>query len=183
MWHVLLLLLFVFVKYSFDSKDALPPFCFFLMVWVQVGAYFFREYYRVLVYDPRNIHHFYSDNSTMTRVDGIYSETASDKLVLPNYSQETVFSLHTCLTFCVCISFWSCSQETVFSLHSCLTFCVCVSFWSCLIHILDGFLFFIFFFFFFCFYAFFLMVWRRFLDPKKSETKKKLFHILSLCKS
>jgi len=40
------------------------------------------QYYQVLRQQPDHVHQFYSDSSSMIRVDGDYTETASDVLVI-----------------------------------------------------------------------------------------------------
>ncbi|EOX94325.1 Nuclear transport factor 2 family protein with RNA binding domain [Theobroma cacao] len=47
---------------------------------VQVGSYFVGQYYQVLQQQPDLVHQFYSDASTMIRVDGDSSESASATL-------------------------------------------------------------------------------------------------------
>ncbi|KAJ9169672.1 hypothetical protein P3X46_017834 [Hevea brasiliensis] len=47
---------------------------------VQVGSYFVGQYYQVLQQHPDLVHQFYADASTMIRVDGDSSETASTML-------------------------------------------------------------------------------------------------------
>ncbi|KAF5738991.1 putative Ras-GTPase-activating protein-binding protein [Tripterygium wilfordii] len=47
---------------------------------VQVGSYFVGQYYQVLKKQPDLVHHFYRDQSTMTRIDGDYIESASSLL-------------------------------------------------------------------------------------------------------
>ncbi|KAK6286514.1 hypothetical protein POUND7_012693 [Theobroma cacao] len=47
---------------------------------VQVGSYFVGQYYHVLQQQPDLVHQFYSDASTMIRVDGDSSESASATL-------------------------------------------------------------------------------------------------------
>ncbi|XP_021893753.1 putative G3BP-like protein [Carica papaya] len=47
---------------------------------VQVGSYFVGQYYQVLQQQPDLVHQFYSDASTMIRVDGDSSESASAML-------------------------------------------------------------------------------------------------------
>lgn len=49
---------------------------------VQVGSYFVEQYYHVLRQQPDLVHQFYSEASSMIRVDGDSSETASTMLVL-----------------------------------------------------------------------------------------------------
>ncbi|XP_022722290.1 putative G3BP-like protein isoform X2 [Durio zibethinus] len=46
----------------------------------QVGTYFVGQYYQVLQQQPRLVHQFYSDASTMVRVDGNNRETATAML-------------------------------------------------------------------------------------------------------
>ncbi|KAJ9543271.1 hypothetical protein OSB04_022978 [Centaurea solstitialis] len=43
----------------------------------QVGSYFVQQYYQVLQQQPEFVHQFYADSSTMVRVDGEATETAS----------------------------------------------------------------------------------------------------------
>lgn len=52
--------------------------CFFF----QVGTYFVGQYYQVLQQQPDFVHQFYSDASTMLRIDGNTRETATGMLVL-----------------------------------------------------------------------------------------------------
>lgn len=52
-------------------------FCWFL----QVGSYFVGQYYLVLQQQPDRVHQFYTEGSTMIRVDGDSSESASAMLV------------------------------------------------------------------------------------------------------
>ncbi|KAK8631056.1 hypothetical protein V6N13_079821 [Hibiscus sabdariffa] len=47
---------------------------------VQVGSYFVGQYYQVLQQQPDLVHQFYSEDSTMVRVDGDSSESASSML-------------------------------------------------------------------------------------------------------
>ncbi|XVF21508.1 hypothetical protein REPUB_Repub12eG0096000 [Reevesia pubescens] len=47
---------------------------------VQVGSYFVGQYYQVLQQQPDLVHQFYSESSTMIRVDGDSSESASSML-------------------------------------------------------------------------------------------------------
>ncbi|GLT41309.1 hypothetical protein SLA2020_153840 [Shorea laevis] len=44
---------------------------------VQVGSYFVTQYYQVLQQQPELVHQFYSDNSTMVRVDGESRDSAT----------------------------------------------------------------------------------------------------------
>ncbi|CAL0316866.1 unnamed protein product [Lupinus luteus] len=46
----------------------------------QVGSYFVGQYYQVLPQQPSLVHQFYSDNSSMIRVDGDSTQTAHDVL-------------------------------------------------------------------------------------------------------
>ncbi|CAK9162167.1 unnamed protein product [Ilex paraguariensis] len=50
---------------------------------VQVGRYFVQQYYPVLCQRPHLVHHFYTDDSSMVRVDGNSSKTVSAKLASP----------------------------------------------------------------------------------------------------
>lgn len=52
-----------------------------LCAWFQVGSYFVGQYYQVLKQQPNLVHQFYSEASSMIRVDGDSSETAADMLV------------------------------------------------------------------------------------------------------
>lgn len=47
----------------------------------QVGSYFVGQYYQVLQQQPDLVHQFYSDASSMIRVDGDSTESASSMLV------------------------------------------------------------------------------------------------------
>ncbi|PRQ25716.1 putative nucleotide-binding alpha-beta plait domain, nuclear transport factor 2, NTF2-like protein [Rosa chinensis] len=47
---------------------------------VQVGSYFVGQYYQVLQQQPDLVHQFYSDGSTMIRVDGDSTESANEML-------------------------------------------------------------------------------------------------------
>ncbi|XP_059431886.1 nuclear transport factor 2 isoform X2 [Corylus avellana] len=47
---------------------------------IQVGSYFVGQYYQVLQQNPDVVHQFYSESSTMTRVDGESIDTASAML-------------------------------------------------------------------------------------------------------
>lgn len=52
-------------------------------MWVfQVGAYFVGQYYQVLQQQPDFVHQFYTDASTVLRVDGNTRETATAMLVM-----------------------------------------------------------------------------------------------------
>lgn len=57
----------------------------YVNVWVgvsQVGSYFVGQYYQVLQQQPDLVHQFYSDGSTMIRVDGDSTESANEMLVM-----------------------------------------------------------------------------------------------------
>ncbi|KAL6954422.1 hypothetical protein U1Q18_051902 [Sarracenia purpurea var. burkii] len=56
----------------------------------QVGTYFVGQYYQVLQHQPEFVHQFYSDASTMIRVDGNTRETATAMLQI----HTLVMSLH-----------------------------------------------------------------------------------------
>ncbi|KAE8709369.1 hypothetical protein F3Y22_tig00110332pilonHSYRG01392 [Hibiscus syriacus] len=58
---------------------------------VQIGSYFVGQYYLVLQQQPDLVHQFYSENSTVVRVDGDSSESASSML--------QIHTLVTSLTF------------------------------------------------------------------------------------
>lgn len=58
----------------------------------QVGSYFVGQYYQVLRQQPDHVYHFYSDSSSMIRVDGDYTETASDVLHIHNIVTSLNFS-------------------------------------------------------------------------------------------
>ncbi|XP_044502726.1 nuclear transport factor 2-like isoform X2 [Mangifera indica] len=47
---------------------------------MQVGSYFVGQYYQVLQQQPDLVHHFYSDSSTMIRIDGDSTDSASAML-------------------------------------------------------------------------------------------------------
>ncbi|KAM1027146.1 hypothetical protein ACFX14_039953 [Malus domestica] len=44
---------------------------------VQVGSYFVTQYYQILQKQPDVVHQFYSDGSSMIRVDGDSTESAA----------------------------------------------------------------------------------------------------------
>ncbi|KAJ4840270.1 hypothetical protein Tsubulata_024966 [Turnera subulata] len=50
----------------------------------QVGTYFVEQYYRVLQEKPNFVYQFYSDTSTMLRIDGNNRETAANMLQIHN---------------------------------------------------------------------------------------------------
>lgn len=61
---------------------------------LQVGSYFVEQYYHVLRQQPDLVHQFYSEASSMIRVDGDSSETASTMLVLVvfnSYANVSIF--------------------------------------------------------------------------------------------
>ncbi|KAJ8899290.1 hypothetical protein K2173_018264 [Erythroxylum novogranatense] len=70
----------------------------------QVGSYFVGQYYQVLKQQPNLVHQFYSDASTMIRVDGDSSDTAS-----------TMLEIHTNLTS---LNFTAIEIKTINSLDS-----------------------------------------------------------------
>ena len=47
-----------------------------------MGTYFVGQYYQVLQHQPEFVHQFYSDASTMLRIDGHTRETATAMLVI-----------------------------------------------------------------------------------------------------
>ncbi|KAB2092689.1 hypothetical protein ES319_A02G047300v1 [Gossypium barbadense] len=49
-------------------------------MFLKVGTYFVGQYYQVLQQEPHLVHQFYSDSSTMVRVDGNNRETAAAML-------------------------------------------------------------------------------------------------------
>lgn len=57
---------------------------------VEIGSYFVGQYYQVLQQHPELVHQFYSDNSSMVRVDGDSSDTASSMLQI----HATIMSLN-----------------------------------------------------------------------------------------
>ncbi|GMP55889.1 hypothetical protein CsSME_00020563 [Camellia sinensis var. sinensis] len=61
----------------------------------QVGTYFVGQYYHVLQHQPDFVHHFYSDASTMIRIDGNTRETATAMLVLG----FRILSLYVCISY------------------------------------------------------------------------------------
>jgi len=78
-----------------------------VLCFVQVGTYFVGQYYQVLQSQPEFVHQFYSDASTMLRVDGNTRETAAAMLVIY------------CCLFC-------CSVNTVVFGFSFVSFCCSV---------------------------------------------------------
>ncbi|KAF7804599.1 putative G3BP-like protein isoform X1 [Senna tora] len=63
----------------------------------QVGSYFVGQYYQVLRQQPNLVHQFYSDSSSMIRVDGDSSETATDMLV--DFWEQQIHALVMSLNF------------------------------------------------------------------------------------
>ena len=63
--------------------------CYFLFIYLffcsvfffQVGSYFVSQFYHVLRQQPDFVHQFYTDSSTMIRIDGDSKESASAMLV------------------------------------------------------------------------------------------------------
>lgn len=47
----------------------------------QVGSYFIEQYYQILLQQPNFVHQFYTDLSTVVRIDGSMANTASGMLV------------------------------------------------------------------------------------------------------
>ncbi|KAK7378509.1 hypothetical protein VNO80_03951 [Phaseolus coccineus] len=70
----------------------------------QVGSYFVGQYYQILRQQPNLVHQFYSDSSTMIRVDGDSVETAQD-----------VLQIHSIVSL---LSFTSIEIKTINSLDS-----------------------------------------------------------------
>ncbi|KAI3667989.1 hypothetical protein L6452_43060 [Arctium lappa] len=58
----------------------------------QVGSYFVQQYYQVLQQQPEFVHQFYADSSTMVRVDGESTETASAIFQIHTLIQSLHFS-------------------------------------------------------------------------------------------
>ncbi|KHG04260.1 Putative G3BP-like protein [Gossypium arboreum] len=58
----------------------------------QVGSYFVGQYYKVLGQQPDLLHQFYSDASTMIRVDGDSSESASSMLQIHTLAMSLNFT-------------------------------------------------------------------------------------------
>lgn len=58
----------------------------------QVGSYFVQQYYQVLQQQPEFVHQFYTDSSTMIRVDGESTETASAIFQIHTLIQSLLFS-------------------------------------------------------------------------------------------
>ncbi|KOM30168.1 hypothetical protein LR48_Vigan967s004000 [Vigna angularis] len=70
----------------------------------QVGSYFVGQYYQILRQQPNLVHQFYSDSSSMIRVDGDSVETAQD-----------VLQIHSIVSL---LSFTSIEIKTINSLDS-----------------------------------------------------------------
>ncbi|KAI4303957.1 hypothetical protein MLD38_039533 [Melastoma candidum] len=70
----------------------------------QIGTYFVGQYYHALQQQPEIVHQFYSDSSTMLRVDGNSRETATGML-----------QIHTLI---MSISYTGVEIKTIFSLES-----------------------------------------------------------------
>ncbi|KAI4318175.1 hypothetical protein L6164_025978 [Bauhinia variegata] len=66
----------------------------------QVGTYFVGQYYQVLQHQPEYVHQFYSDASTMLRIDGNTRETATAMLQIHslvmslNYTAIEIKTIH-----------------------------------------------------------------------------------------
>ncbi|KAK1428438.1 hypothetical protein QVD17_17272 [Tagetes erecta] len=58
----------------------------------QVGSYFVQQYYQVLQQQPEFVHQFYADSSTVVRVDGESTETASAIFQIHTLIQSLHFS-------------------------------------------------------------------------------------------
>ncbi|KDP26467.1 hypothetical protein JCGZ_17625 [Jatropha curcas] len=71
---------------------------------VQVGSYFVGQYYQVLQQQPDLVHQFYADTSTMIRIDGDATESAS-----------TMLQIHTLVTS---LNFTAIEIKTINSLES-----------------------------------------------------------------
>lgn len=63
----------------------------------QVGTYFVGQYYQVLQNQPDFVHQFYSEASTMIRIDGNNRDTASAMLVYFSFSLSLFILLLTML--------------------------------------------------------------------------------------
>lgn len=66
---------------------------------LQVGSYFVGQYYQVLQQNPDLVHQFYSEASTMIRVDADSSDTASAMLVISFWENYTV-QIYICMYMC-----------------------------------------------------------------------------------
>ncbi|XP_031251310.1 nuclear transport factor 2-like isoform X1 [Pistacia vera] len=58
----------------------------------QVGTYFVGQYYQVLQQQPDYVHQFYSDASTMLRIDGNSRETATDMMQIHQFIMSLNFT-------------------------------------------------------------------------------------------
>lgn len=77
----------VYLLQATSPPDFFAPFVVvdftpFLFGFVQVGAYFLEQYYRILQQQPELVHQFYTDVSSMARFDGTATETATGMVVL-----------------------------------------------------------------------------------------------------
>lgn len=79
------------------------------MAWIlQVGSYFVGQYYQVLQQQPDLVHQFYSDASSMVRIDGDSTETASEILVNSIFFQYYLDTLCDIYTYIYIYSyFWN----------------------------------------------------------------------------
>ena len=78
-------------------------------LWFQVGSYFVGQYYQILRQQPNLVHQFYSDSSSMIRVDGDSVETAHDVLVCFTHRSTLLFimmfdMIFVCSVFCLFFS-------------------------------------------------------------------------------
>ncbi|KAG6418715.1 hypothetical protein SASPL_120919 [Salvia splendens] len=58
----------------------------------QVGSYFVQQYYQVFQHQREYVHQFYNDSSSMMRVDGEISESASDVMTIHEVLMSLIFS-------------------------------------------------------------------------------------------
>ncbi|CAH9132845.1 unnamed protein product [Cuscuta epithymum] len=58
----------------------------------QVGSYFVQQYYKVLQHEPDFVRHFYTGSSTVVRVEGESSQTASTHMDIHSLIMSTPFS-------------------------------------------------------------------------------------------
>ncbi|KAG6416215.1 hypothetical protein SASPL_123640 [Salvia splendens] len=58
----------------------------------QVGSYFVQQYYQVFQHQRECVHQFYNDSSSMMRVDGEISESASDVMTIHEVLMSLNFS-------------------------------------------------------------------------------------------
>ena len=61
------------------------------LFWNQVGTYFVGQYYQVLQHQPELVHQFYSEASTMLRIDGTMREAATAMLVLEFWDSLSIY--------------------------------------------------------------------------------------------